>query len=256
MFEKVVSEIVRFKDAHPEYQFDISLLGGEPLLVADRSIEFFKRLQDNRTELSITTNFNFKPNGTKIKKLQKYFEEAPFIITCSVHESSNLDWLKENIKTFKRAAVDYVDVSLLVNHDNVDLMQSFADWLIDLYGPMSYTMADIRNPNKESTVDFSDPKMQRLLQSSNTTEREVTIGDVTYSAAEAIERDFKNISSQYYTVCKINSLNIGYDGRMRTACGYPYTQPIEKGLEVLEVFCNKYTCYCNTISYKKLIRSR
>lgn len=256
MFNKVIDQIVAFRQQNPGYEFNILLLGGEPLLVSDRAIEFISRLQDPMTTLHIFSNFNFKPGGSKMKKLLDFWVKSPFVILCSVHDSSNIEWVKQNILDFKTADAGPFETYLLVNHSNISLMSDIAKWSVEHFGIGSYAVKDIRDTLHNSTVDFTDDQMRALVKDASTEDRVVIIDGQLFSGQDVIDLDFKNIASQYYVSCKINQLTISYDGAVRTSCGYKYESHIDKGLEVLEVFCNKHTCYCGTDSYKKLLRKR
>lgn len=260
MFELVISQIIKFKEEHPEYHFNIFLKGGEPLLVPDKVIEFMDRIGYDNIHWYIFSNFNFKPNGSKITKLVNHAKKHKFSILCSVHESSDHNFVKENIITFK----DTVEVHFLLDDNNVDFIYNYAKWLLDTIGIRehhSYVVADIRVYDKAvrkkiAHTDDTDEKVKFILEHADQCDGDVMFGDILYSAQEARELDLKGISSQYFTVCKMNGMNIRYDGTINMNCEYPYRSHIKDGLEIKEVFCDRHRCICSTDQYKKLLRPR
>lgn len=260
MFELVIKQIKKFKEENPQYHLNIFIKGGEPLLVSDKVIEFMDRIGYENIEWYILSNFNFKPNGSKITKLIEHAKKRKFNIICSVHESSDHNFVKQNIVTFKNT----VEVHFLLDDNNIDFIYNYAKWLLDTIGIRehhSYVVSDIRvydNTVKKiiSHIDDSNEKVQFILQHADPHDGDVMFGDTLYSAQEARELNFKGISSQYFTICKMNSMNIQYNGSLKMNCEYPYRSNIENGLEIKEVFCDRYRCVCSTDQYKKLIRPR
>lgn len=258
MFEKVIEKINDFKKSNPQMRFNIFLKGGEPLLVADKIIEFFERVKCDRTHLYFFTNFNFKPGGSKITKLYEYSKVQKFTILCSVHESSNHDFVKKNIEMFK----DIVEVHFLIDHKNVDFIYDYVNWLLNTIGVRphhSYVLDDIvwkDGHKKQTTTDYTNEKVQYILKHSDPSDGDAMFGDKLYTTQECFEMDFKNISKKYWTICQPNHYDIGYDGTIKMVCSYPYQSHIDNGLENKEVLCNGYTCTCGTEQYKKLMGKR
>lgn len=258
MFEKVIETINKFKQENPELKFSIFVKGGEPLLVVDRVIEFFERVKCERTELYVFSNFNFKPGGSKINKLYEYSKTQKFSIICSVHESSNHSFVKKNIEMFK----DNVEVHFLLDNKNVNFVYDYSRWLMDTIGARphhSYVVKDIRiniGYKKKATTDYTDEKVQYILEHSDQFDGNTMMGDKLYTAQETIKMDLKNISKKYWTICNPNQFDIGYDGSTKILCEYPYKSHIDKGLEKKQVLCPGYTCVCGTDQYKKLLGER
>lgn len=258
MFEKVITTINDFKAANPELEFHIFIKGGEPLLVVDRVIEFFERVKCERTHFFVFSNFNFKPGGSKITKLQEYAKNNYFSIIASVHESSNHEFVKKNIEMFK----DIVEVHFLLDDKNVDFIYEYAKWLLDTIGVRphhSYVVKDIRiqiGNKKIGTTDYTNEKVQYILQHSDPYDGDVVMGDKLYTAQEALAMDFKNISKKYWTICHMNQVDIGYDGTTKLLCEYQLRSHIDKGLTKNKVFCTGHTCVCGTDQYKELMLER
>jgi organic radical activating enzyme len=242
VFEKAIKEINDFTQSHKDYHFDIFLKGGEPMLVMDKSAEFIERVTHDNTFVLMFSNMNYKPGGSKIQKLKKVRDKV-FVI-CSVHESSNHDFVKANILDINP------EIHLILGKDNVDFIYDFAKWTLD--NGLEYSVGyynDVHQFMRSDKLDFIEQNGSRI-------ENKVIIDDTHYTAREAQELDFKNISSQYHTICKINQFHITYDGTIKTLCGFEYERPLDEGLEIKEVFCNGKTCYCDTNSYKKLLKEK
>ena len=258
MFEKVIKNINEFKQSNPDMKFNIFLKGGEPMLVVDHMIEFFERVKCDRTQLYFFSNFNFKPGGSKMTKLYEYSKVQPFSIICSVHESSNHDFVKKNIIMFK----DIVEVHFLIDDKNVDFVYDYVNWLLETVGVRphhAYVLNDIRikiGHEKKATTDYNNEKVQYILKHADSKDGAAMFGDKLYTSQESFAMDFKNISKKYWTICQPNHYDIGYDGSIKMLCGYPYRSHIDKGLEKKEVMCAGYTCVCGTDQYKKLMGER
>ena len=252
VFYKTINSILEFRTKNPEYKIDVFLKGGEPLLLMNRVIEFTEAVSDSMTQVNIFTNFNFKPGGTKITALKEFFDRQHFYIMCSVHDVSNLDWVKQNIKLFKRDTKDRVDVSILSSDANVEFTTSFADWMLTEYGKGSYNISEIKSTTHYTNDSDTDERLKPYIEDSDQFDDIANIDGRWYSPEETRALDFKNISKQYFTVCKINAASIRYDGVIKPLCSHPYTSHIDKGIEVVNVFCNGYTCTCEMDSYKQL----
>ncbi len=167
VFYKTINSILEFRTKNPEYKIDVFLKGGEPLLLMNRVIEFTEAVSDSMTQVNIFTNFNFKPGGTKITALKEFFDRQHFYIMCSVHDVSNLDWVKQNIKLFKRDTKDRVDVSILSSDANVEFTTSFADWMLTEYGKGSYNISEIKSTTHYTNDSDTDERLKPYIEDSD-----------------------------------------------------------------------------------------
>lgn len=256
VYENVIEQINKFKEQNPDYRLEIFIKGGEPLLVIDKVVEFISGVYtENVTNIHIYTNLNFKPKGSKILKLIKYHNITPFNIIVSVHESSNLDWVKQNITHLTENSKGKHSVDIISEDSSIDFVIDFSKWMLEKFGPKTYSISEITRSGV-SFLNYDDPKLYEVLINQYESLSEVCIDDKIYTTQETIKLDFKNISKQYMTTCKINACSIRYDGTLKTLCQHPWTSKITNGIQVQKVFCNNYTCTCNLNSYKQLIRKK
>lgn len=256
VFENVIKGINQFKEQNPEYKLEIFIKGGEPLLLIDKVTEFIERVYtENVTNIHIYTNLNFKANGSKISKIIDIHNRIPFNLIVSVHDASNIDWIKENIQLIKSTSTGKHFVDIISRDSNIDFAIEFAEWMLDNYGPYSYSISNVVISGV-SMLDYTSPRISHILEHQFVLTDEVIIDDRLYTTKEVIDLDFKNISKQYVTLCKINAASIRYDGEIKTLCQHPWASDISKGIEIQKVFCNNYTCSCNCRSYKQLMKEK
>lgn len=260
MFETVIKQIGEFKQKYPEYRLDICLLGGEPLLIVNKVLEFIERVQDDKTTIHILTNFNFKPNTAKINRLFEAFATGKFSIMVSVHDSSRLDWVFENIKRFRTVRTpDDTAAYILSRKTNLPFVRDFAGRMIAEFGPKSYkirSIVDAPNRDKPDLFDWDDPDVQDIVENSDLSGDDVNMDGQWFDSTQSRKMDLKNISSQYYTICKVNSHTIDFYGKVTTRCEHPLSSHISEGITPKEVYCHNYNCQCNTDAYKKLLRPK
>ena len=255
MIDLVIEKIQQFRIKNPDYKVKLQFKGGEPLLVAGKVVEMMEALEDDRTEFLILSNLNFKPGGSKMSDIKKYGSTNPrCTILCSVHEVSDHNFVKQNILDLR----DMVETKFLLDNTNIGFVYDYAHCAVDNSLPFSFK--DIRDNKigyKASKFNFEDKRVRYLLDNHDEYSSDVTFGDKRIPAREAKEMDLSNISQQYWTICRLASFNVKYDGRITSAsCGYPVNGHISKGFELKEFLCHGYECYCSTDDYKKLLRER
>lgn len=258
MTDKVIEKVIEFKEKNPEYHLRVQFKGGEPLLVIDEIIDFMEKTKGDNVEFLILSNFNFKPKGSKIQRILEYYEKpdrAKFSILVTAHESSDINFVKQNLLDLRHVAEN----KFLVENNNIDYVYEFAKWCVE--NNIDYSFKDIRSSHagyKANTIkNFLDKKMKYILDNSDEYSGDVTWNDERIPAQQAKQMDLKNVAKKYWTICKLASFSVGYNGVIQSgSCGVPYRRTVDQGFEVKEFLCNGYECYCSTDDYKKLLRER
>ena len=224
-------------------------------MLLDKSMEFVERLQHEDIETTIFSNFNYPPDSDRMKRLIDYSHDLDFKVKCSWHESSNIEYVKANIIQCQ----DFMEeVILLVNDDNLLEVYEIFQWIKENTN-CRIGVEELLLPNGESTFTGFDSDIYNTMVGDEKASDYLTIAtidDKEYTFAESKMMDFKNISSQYFTLCKLSQLRIKWDGVIISECGYPYRGHINDGINVNEIFCSGHTCYCDIDIYKKLLRPR
>lgn len=242
-FQSTIREINRFMEEQPEYEVRINLLGGEPLLVKNKVIEFLEKISP-RALVDIYANLNY--SGSHLKGLEK-FENAT--IVCSWHESSDPERIKKNLLMYDGNK----EISFFLTNNNFDTMYQHAQWAIS--HNLQFRVESVRDvDNSYMFTNFSSERFHELHIKSRDIRRRCGIWKPDDTNVGLDEDSIRNISQVYHTVCKINQYIIKYNGEIGVSCGYPHRSHIDDGIKIQEVYCNGYMCYCDTGSYKKLVR--
>lgn len=252
VFEEVIKQIKMFREKNPEYNIYLELLGGDPLVVIDKTIELIERLQDLNITLVVFSNFNFNPNGTTIKKLLSCKENNKFNLMCSWHESSNESWVKENLIKFQ----DITKPLFLINHSTLNKVEELIDWVIENTN-MLYELKIITGYHGKLTfTEFENEIFNKITSNDRFSDLSNDLDDKTYNFKETKKFDLHNISRQFRTICKLAQFDIGFDGKVNTACEYKISHNISDGFPIKDIFCHNKTCLCDTQLYKKLYEKR
>ena len=254
VFDEVIKQIEVLRNKQPDLRINIDLMGGEPLLVVDNVVEFIEKVSSDDTTIRVITNLNFPSGSQQIQKLISLYKyNKNFGITTTMHESSNIEWVKNNIIL----CADFCIVNLLVDDNNLNRVYNEYLWLRK-ETDVEYCIEGIIDPDGNNTLTLiSDTKFIEMVEHSMDNKDNDVLDGKVYTYIESMENDFLNISKYYYTVCRMSQLVIDYSGEIRSICGYPYDGGnIKDGLVVPDVFCNRYGCRCSTNTYKRLVRER
>jgi len=248
--------LLKLQDDNPSYRICVSMLGGEPLMVVDDSLEFIERVTPHGIGLELFSNLNFDPDSNNIRKVLDYQKTNDrFKVVVSWHKISNRDYVKTNILLMK----DFIVVDLLLCDDD-DLIQVYNDYLWLKSVGVSFRVSYIRKGENNIFTLFDAPEYHQMISDSIYDDEEEfnVMGDRKMGVVESREMDLLNISKQYYTICRISALSIDKFGEITTSCGYPYEggNIKDRGLEVKDAFCSGYPCRCMTDNYKKLLREK
>lgn len=247
-FDSVIEQVSKIKD----YKIIVDLVGGEPLLVVDKAIEFVERVAGDNVFVEIITNFNF-PDGETIDKLVKLREtNKNFGVTASFHDSSNSNYVKNNIIR----CVDFCTVNFLIDNKNLYGVYERVLWAKNI-AKVKYSVEGIIVDEKNTFTLLNNLIFKEIARSSLDNQDLVVIDGKSYDYIQSMKMDFLNISKQYYTICKMSQFMIDFDGNISSVCGYPYNGGnVRDGLEVKDIFCNGYSCRCTTSAYKRLVKER
>lgn len=242
-FNQTIEQINKFVSEHPEYTVNINLLGGEPLLVKEKVIEFLERIAGSVT-VDIYANLNYK--GSHLAGLEKY-ENATII--CSWHESSDPDLIKTNLLNYKGK----IETSFFVSDSNFDTMYEYALWAAE--NSIHYRIESIRAPDQQYMfTGFESDKYKQIYTMGRSLRIDHGINKIDDMDIGLPRDQLRYVSRHFHTICKINQYSITYDGMVMAGCDYPYRSHISKGLQIKEVYCPGYMCYCDTGAYKRLTK--
>jgi MoaA/NifB/PqqE/SkfB family radical SAM enzyme len=253
VFEETIEKINKFKEEYPDYKLSVHLKGGDPLFVIDETLEFISRIYDEKIIITIFSNLSFNPNGETIKKLYEFTKKYNICLICSVHESSNHKFVKRNLKLFN----DIVNIHFVLDNKFVDFIYEYVNWILKNLKRKShiYSLGELRDTNlyEIKNIDFNNEKLKFILKNADKNEGSVIIDNKNFTFQESFDLKLNEISKKYFTLCKINSFSIKYNGEISALCGYPGNF---KDLKPQEKFCNNYICKCDTDSFKKLLREK
>lgn len=252
-FEKTIEAINSLKKQHPEYNLTIVILGGEPLLVIDKLIEFVERIYSDNIKIQIFSNVNFEPSSEPIQKIIKFYKRFPYFeLLISWHKNVDDERIKSNILQCQ----DFGVITLLLSNDNLQQIYNDMLWLTKNTN-LSFGIENIRDEYGISTFNlFDDERYIAIVNQADKKDGVNIIDDVIYNNIESKKLDFLNISKKYYTICQVSRLSIDWYGNIKAICDYPFRSNIKKGIEISELYCNQYSCKCTTETYKKLIKVR
>lgn len=253
IFEETIQAINLLKKQHPEYNITVVVLGGEPLMVIDKLIEFVERIYSNNIKIQIFSNMNFEPSSQPVQKIINFYKRFPnFELIISWHKNTNIERIKTNILQCQ----DFAILSLLLSNDNLEDIYNDMLWIIE-NTTLSFGIENIRDEYGISTFNlFDDEKYIEITQKADKKDGVNILDNILYNNVESKKLDFLNIAKKYYTICQISRLSIDWYGNIKAICDYPYRSNIKKGIKILDLYCNKYSCKCTTETYKKLIKVR
>lgn len=247
VFQELIKQVNDFVEKNPKYQLTITVLGGEPYLVSDKLVELIESVP-SEVKFNIHSNCNY--DYTLLAKTLRF----PSVdVNASWHLSSDLDRVRENVLRY-RSEGGKIEVGYLLDDDTADVIYEHAMWSYENKVNFSFDVIRSADKNRDMFTGFTTQKYQEMLLMSRKI-REMNGGrkvlyDYTFGGLREDEQ--KEISSVYFTFCKMNHYKVDYDGKLHSVCGYIYESHIKNGLGTKEVFCNKKRCYCSIEAYKKL----
>lgn len=223
----------------------IDLIGGDPLIVYSKVIEFINRT--NLDSYQIVSNFNYNPESKRMKAIQEFMKDKKNVfISASWHDDNNEEYYKKNI-----LSINNVMAVLLIKEDNIDKVYDQMLFLEEHGIPFCKEFVYVKEPL------FTDTENEKLLKIVN---HPLFKTDVNYiddepkTQADIIREDLLNISKQYRTICELSQIKINYDGSLTTICDNPYQLGhIKDGISLKQIYCQQYWCVCSTLNYKKLL---
>lgn len=231
----------------------IDILGGEPLLVIDRVVEFIEKTNKN-SEYSIFTNLNFKPDSNKIKLVSELLDRfSNTKLMISWHMSSNLQNIKQNILKLKDKNII---VTLLVNDNNNQDLLYISNFLSE--NNVRYVVEFLRDKNGNTELtNYDNPEYKELMSKSYDVNNKNMIDDTEYKLEEILEMGYLDIAKTHYVICKLMQIKIDYDGNIMPICSNTHNiGHIRDGIKIKDILCNKFSCLCSTMNYKKIMSKR
>ena len=191
-----------------------------------------------------------------MRKLRELALNSPVNVICSVHDLSNIDWVKQNISYMRDAGLteDRVDVYILARDSHIEHVKSFTNWMLDKYGPKSYSINEVLDEKLVSQVTID--KISEIYHKGFNEDDEIYVDDKLITGEDKENLDLDNVSRNFHLTCKLNSFLVMFDGTIRVSCTYPYRSHIDKGFEVVNLYCHNRRCLCETVAYKKLLRPK
>lgn len=237
VFEQVISSINLYKH---KGKISVSLLGGDPLVIPERVQEFVQRIS---ADVNVYSNLNYPPDSKHINLVK----DLDCTFTVSWHDSSNSDFVKENIIILKGK----ITPILMLRPENLDEMLENSKWLMKR--DILYKVQFIRNELNTVQANFEDQRVQEIFAGSvkNTVD---TIDNETFNEIESLQADLMNIATRYKVLCRLYMCRIKYDGKIETLCNNPTDYGnIKDGLNFKEVMCFGCNCLCDTRNYKRIL---
>lgn len=251
VFYEVIKQTNVFMENNPEYDFRMTVLGGEPFMVVDRLVELIESVPD-RVIFNIHSNINY--DYSVLARVLKF----PNVHICaSWHFVSDLDRVRSNTLRFIEDGGS-IEIGFLLDDETVDLTYEHVQWAID--NNVEFTFDGIRSAdgNADMFSGFGTEKYQQMVLKGREIRRKNR--NVEHQRDDTVdgmrEDELKEISSIYYTFCKICQYKVDWGGKLHSVCGYDFEHHIKDGIKMKEVFCNGKRCYCSINSYKKLMRKR
>ena len=196
VFNDVINAVNNLKEEQPNYNLNLHLLGGEPLLTIDETIEFIERTTDKNVGLDVYTNLNFEPDSDNIKKILQFHKINKFFrLTVSWHLSSNQQLIKHNIKKCEKFSI----ILLLVSDDTMDIVYENFKWLRKNVNS-KYCIEEIIVDGISTFTMFDDERYIEMVESSLDSEELDVIDGKEFSYIESRQL-LTNISQKYYKNC-------------------------------------------------------
>jgi organic radical activating enzyme len=239
VFEQVITACNNLKNAK------IDLLGGDPLIIYKKLIEFVERT--NLDAYQIVSNFNFKPDSKRMNTFREFMKNQTNVnISASWHDDNNEEYFKENV-----LSINNVMVVLLIKDDNIDKVYEQMLFLEKHNIPFCTEFVYL-----EETLftDKDNNKLEKIINHPLFKADLNYIDDELKTHADVIREDLLNIAKQYKTICELSQIKINYDGSLSTICNNPYQiGHLKDGIPLKQIYCRQYWCRCSTLNYKKLI---
>jgi organic radical activating enzyme len=243
VFYATIKALNDFVEEYPDFEVTVNLLGGEPLLVKEKCIEFIQSIPSS-IQVDIYANLNY--NGKHLTGLEKFKNVK---IVCSWHESSDPNLIKQNLKTYQGEML----TCIFVSDDNWNKTFEYARWCYE--NNILFRVEGIREQpsNKYMFTQWHSEEFKQAHKWSREIQKRYNIKDKVEDTDLGLDQDeIRYVPFLFHTLCTINQYNIRYTGEVISGCSYPYERKIQEGLEIKEVYCKDYMCYCDTGAYKKL----
>lgn len=243
VFYATIKALNDFVEEYPNFEVVVNLLGGEPLLVKDKCIEFIQSIPSS-IKVEIYANLNY--NGKHLKGLE-VFDNVKII--CSWHESSDADLIKSNLEMYTGS----IEACIFATDNNWPEFYEHAKWCSERN--ILFRVESVREQpsNKYMFTQWHTDKYKEVYKLSRDVKKLYSIKDPIDDTDLGLDPDeIRLVPFIYHTLCSINQYNIRYTGEVISGCEYPYEKTIQEGLEIKEVYCKDYMCYCDTGAYKKL----
>lgn len=224
---------------------ELHILGGDPLFIDD--IIKLNELDLTNTDLVIFSNCNYEPS--KFKNKIERLNDIKFKIYVSFHESSNTEYVIQNILYL--ISVDKLDmVSFMINLKNLETLKPIVEEIKSLN--VNFGISPIRI-GKSAAISQEILNFLDIHQNNNNT---ITIDNIILNDKEIRNLKIENISYNFFTKCRLSIFRVDFFGNISSACEYNLNSNIKNGFLVKDVLCNNKTCYCDTSSYKVLLKSK
>ena len=244
VFDKVIDQVNKLVNTHPEYNILFSLLGGEPLLLKDKVIEFIEKV-DSSVTIFVNANLDYKVSH--VNGLEKY---PNVILNVSWHDSANQDRIKNNLLEYQGP----MDVTIFITDENFDMMYDNSKWAAQ--HNIRYRVEPLRSMIDQEflfTGFYSDRYNEMVANGKLAPPRQGFHMEDDIDLGLPPDK-IRHVSKYYHTVCKIGQYSIMFDGEIRAACEYPFEDNIfNDDIDFTKsVYCRGYVCSCDAGSYKRL----
>lgn len=251
IYNTTIEKILDFSDKNPEYSIDVDVIGGDPLVVVDKTIDFISKLQKENINISVLTNLNFNPESSNVKKILDALKKYNFKLTISWHKSSNVDYIKRNLMLISEITSD-LNVLILMDDSNLDSVYQHFLWVKE-YTKFNVYHKEIINADIKFTR-YDDVLFKKMNSMITLNEFILKIDDKNVDINDYVF--FKTFQSQYMKKCKLSGFNIKFNGDIISRCRYEIKSNIENGIQFKDVICYNDHCGCNDVLYKKIIKKK
>lgn len=262
----VVEKIKKFRLDYPDWNFELDILGGDPLS-APNIFEFLDLILPLGFEVWIVTNL-VPLDDTKIHKLKEYLNKYDnFGIAATWHDElkpkieqkfkDNILFLKDAIRDVYSKSQDMqyrnVMVSFVLFDGNSKMIEK-AKWLIenDIWYGFTHLYTDQKRVQKY--VDYSDDA-KMIFEKAVHHNNKYFIDDKQLSPEEFEEKELYQISFKYNTICEPLNFHIDYFGEVESSCKLrpkiKYSLK-EQDITPQRIYCRGFDCYCSALGYKEL----
>lgn len=257
--DQFIEELKRLKIVYPDYNINLNLYGGEPLL-SSNLFEFIDECKKYTSYINIFSNFSMKIKEDYKIKLYEYLENKIIgTILVSIHDSANKNKLKENILMFK----EFITINLLVDKGNskdIDNKYIWMKWLIE--NGVKYEYSTITSGKEYVDIVFSEDnyKIDEIIKNSQNKIHLLQVDNSYICHTEFDKLGYKQAPKFFLVKCHLTLFRITFEGMIESFCAAnpKILKPLSEGIDKVDVICsNNYGgCECGIELNKMLIKKK